>query len=55
MMSSTTWACQVLSHATLHSVIGTVLCRCVTRPLVGADRWPTSLTPGCSSPVAQSY
>jgi hypothetical protein len=55
MMSSTAWARRVLSPVTLHSVIGTVLCRCVTRPVVVADRWPTSLTPGCSSPVAQGY
>jgi hypothetical protein len=54
MMSSTTWTRRVLSPATLHSVIGTVLCRCVTRPVVVADKWPTSLTPGHSSPVAQS-
>jgi hypothetical protein len=54
MMSSTAWARRVLSSATLHSVIGTVMCRCVTRPIVVADRWPTSLTPSCSSPIAQS-
>jgi hypothetical protein len=54
MMSSTAWACRVLLTATLHSVISTVMCRCVTRPVVVANRWPTSLTPGCSSPVAQS-
>jgi hypothetical protein len=54
MMSSTAWVHRVLSHATLHLVIGTVLCHCVTRPVVVADRWPTSLTKGCSSPVAQS-
>jgi hypothetical protein len=54
MMSSTAWARWVLSPATLHLVIGTVLCRCVTWPVVVADRWPTSLAPGCSSPVAQS-
>jgi hypothetical protein len=52
MMSSTAWACQILSPATLHSVFDTVLCRCVTRLVVVADMWPTSLTPGCSSPVA---
>jgi hypothetical protein len=52
MMSSMTWARQVLSHATLHSIIGTVLCRCVTRPVAVADRWPTALTPGCSRSVA---
>jgi hypothetical protein len=55
MMSSTTWAHRVLSPATLHSVISTVLCRCVTRPVGVADRWPTSLMPGCSSPIALSY
>jgi hypothetical protein len=54
MMSSMMWAHRVLSFATLHSVIGTVLCRCVTRPVAVADRWPTALTPGCSRPVAQS-
>jgi hypothetical protein len=39
-MSSTAWARRVLSPATLHSVIGTVLCRCVTRFIAvahGAD------------------
>jgi hypothetical protein len=54
MMSSTAWARRVLSPATLHSVIGTVLCHCVTRPVVVANRWPTVLTSGCSRPVAQS-
>jgi hypothetical protein len=54
MTSSMSWARRVLSPATLHSVICTVLCRCITRPVVVADRWPTSLTPGCSSPIAQS-
>jgi hypothetical protein len=54
MMSSTAWASRVLSPTTLHSVFDTVLRRCVTRPIVVADRWPMSLTPGCSSPVAQS-
>jgi hypothetical protein len=54
MMSSMAWARRVLSPATLHLVIGTVLCRCVTRPVVVADRWPTLLMLGCSSPVAQS-
>jgi hypothetical protein len=54
MMSSTMWERRVLSPATLHSVIGTVLCRCVTRPTALADRWPTVLTPGCSRPVAQN-
>jgi hypothetical protein len=54
MLSSTAWVSRVLSHATLHSVFDTVLCRYVTRPTAAADRWPTLLTPGCSSPVAQS-
>jgi hypothetical protein len=55
MMSSTAWASQVLLPATLHSVFDTVLCRRITRLIVMADRWPTLLTPGCSSPVAQSH
>jgi hypothetical protein len=38
MMSSMAWACWVLSPATLHSVIGTVMCCCVTRPVAVADR-----------------
>jgi hypothetical protein len=54
MMSSTAWSRWVLSAATLHSFFDTVLRRCVTRPVVVADRWPMSLTPVCSSPVAQS-
>jgi hypothetical protein len=54
MMSSTVWARQVLSPISLHSAIGMVLCRCVTRPAVVADRWPTALTSGYSRPVAQS-
>jgi hypothetical protein len=54
MMSSTAWASRVLSPATLHSVFDMVLHHCVTRPIVVTDRWPTSLTSGCSSPVAQS-
>jgi hypothetical protein len=54
MMSSTAWARRILSPATLHSVFDTMLHRCVTRPVVVADRWPMSLTSGCSSPVAQS-
>jgi heme A synthase len=53
-MSSMAWAHRVLSPATLHLVIGTVLCRYVTRPIAVADRWPTTLTQGCSRPVAQS-
>jgi hypothetical protein len=52
MMFSTTWARRVLSPATLHSVIGMVLCRCVTRTIAVADKWPTTLTLGCSCPVA---
>jgi hypothetical protein len=52
MMSSMAWARQVLSPATLHSVIGTVLCHCITRPVVVAVRWPTVLTSGCRRPVA---
>jgi hypothetical protein len=53
MMSSTVWAHWVLSPATQHSIIGAVLCHCVTRPIAVADRWPTTLTLGCSHPVAQ--
>jgi hypothetical protein len=53
MMSSTVWARRVLSPATQHSIIGAVLCHCVTRPVAVADRCPTMLTPGCSHPVAQ--
>jgi hypothetical protein len=41
MMSSTAWTRRVLSPATLHLVIGTVLYHYVTRPVVVADRWPT--------------
>jgi hypothetical protein len=52
MMSSTAWACMVLSPATLHSVSGTAWCRCVTRPVAVPDRWPTTLAPGCSLTVA---
>jgi hypothetical protein len=54
MMSSTVWARWVLSPASLHSVISSVLCHCVTRPVAVADRWPMVLTPGCSHPVARS-
>jgi hypothetical protein len=54
MISSTMWASRVLSPATLHSVFDTVLRRYVTKPIAAADRWPTSLTSGFSSPVAQS-
>jgi hypothetical protein len=53
-MSSTAWARRVLSLVTLHLVIGTVLCHCVTRPVAVADRLPTTLMPGCIRPVAQS-
>jgi hypothetical protein len=54
MISSTAWTSRVLSPATLHSVFNTVLCCCVTRPIAAVDKWPTSPTPGCSSPVSQS-
>jgi hypothetical protein len=54
MLSSMAWARRVLSPATLHLVIGTVLCSCITRLVVVANRWPTALIPGCSHPVAQS-
>jgi hypothetical protein len=54
MMSSTAWACRVLSPVTLHSVIRTVLYHCVTRPVAVADRWPMALAPGCSHSVTQS-
>jgi hypothetical protein len=54
MMYSKAWASRVLSPATLHLVFDTVMCCCVTRPIAAADRWPTSLMLGCSSPVAQS-
>jgi hypothetical protein len=53
-MSSTAWARRVLSSVTMHSVIGTVLCHCVTKSVAVAARWPTKLTLGCSRPVAQS-
>jgi hypothetical protein len=46
---------RVLSPTILHSVIGMVLCRCITRPVAVANRWPMTLTPGCSRHVAQSY
>jgi hypothetical protein len=55
MMSSKAWATRILSPTTLHSVFDTVLYRCVTRLIAAADRWPMSLTPGCSSPVAQCH
>jgi hypothetical protein len=54
MMSSMVWANQILSPGTLHSVFDMVLRRCVTSPIAAADRWPTSLTPGCSSHVVWS-
>jgi hypothetical protein len=50
-MSSTAWACLVLSPITLHSVSGTAWCRCVTRPVTVPDMWPTVLAPGCSCTV----
>jgi hypothetical protein len=53
-MSSTVWARWVLSPATRHSIIGTVLCHYVTRLIAVADRWPTTLALGCSRTVAQS-
>jgi hypothetical protein len=53
-MSSMAWARRVLSPATQHSVIGAVLCHCVTRPVTVADKWPMALMPGCSRLVAQS-
>jgi hypothetical protein len=52
MMSSTAWACRVLSPATLHSISGTTRCRRVTRPVAVPDRWPKVLTPGYSRTVA---
>jgi hypothetical protein len=52
MMSSTAWACLVLSPATLHSISGTTWCRCVTRPVAVPDRWPMALAPDCSHTVA---
>jgi hypothetical protein len=54
MISSTALASRVLSPATWHLVFDTVLRHCITRPIAAADRWPTSLMLGCSSPVAQS-
>jgi hypothetical protein len=53
-MFSRTWARRVLSPATLYSVIGTVLCRCVTRPVAVANKLPTALMQGCNRPVALS-
>jgi hypothetical protein len=52
MISSTAWACLVLSPATLHSVSGTTWCRYITRPVAVPDRWSTTLAPGCSRTVA---
>jgi hypothetical protein len=52
MMSSTAWARRVLSPTTLHSVIGTVLCHCVTSLVAVADKWPTALAPSFSHTVA---
>jgi hypothetical protein len=54
MMSSTVWARRILSLVALHSAIGTMMCNCVTRPAAVADKWPTTLTLGCSRHVAQS-
>jgi hypothetical protein len=54
-MFLTTWARRVLSPTTLHLVIGMVLYHCIIRPVAVANRWPTTLTPGCSRHVAQSY
>jgi hypothetical protein len=54
MMFSMAWARRVLLPAALHSIIGTVLCRWVTRPVAVVDSWPTALAPGCSHTVAQS-
>jgi hypothetical protein len=53
-MFSTTWARRILSFATLYSVIGMVLCRCVTRPVAVANKLPTVLMQGCNRPVALS-
>jgi hypothetical protein len=52
MISSTVWACMILSPATLHLVSGTTWCRCVTRPAAVPDRWPTVLASGCSHIIA---
>jgi hypothetical protein len=52
MMSSMAWACRVLLPTTLHPVSGTSRCRCITRPIVIADRWPMALAAGCSHTVA---
>jgi hypothetical protein len=52
MMSSMVWACLVLLPATLHSVSGTVRCRCITRHVVVPDRWSTALVSCCSRTVA---
>jgi hypothetical protein len=51
-MSSTPWACLVLSHVTLHSVSGTSWCRYVTSPVAVSDMWPTALAPDCNRTVA---
>jgi hypothetical protein len=48
-MSSTAWACLVLSPATLHSVSGTTWCHCITRPVAVPDRGPMVLAPGYRS------
>jgi hypothetical protein len=52
MMSSTAWACLVLSPATLHSVNGKAWCRCITRPVAVPCKWPMALAPGYSHTVA---
>jgi hypothetical protein len=54
MISSTVWVRRVLSSVILHSIIGTMLYHCVTRPVAVADMWPTMLTPGYNRPVTQS-
>jgi hypothetical protein len=51
-MSSTACVCLILSLGTLYLVSGTTWCRCITRPVAVADRWPTTLTPDCSRYVA---
>jgi hypothetical protein len=50
MISSTVWACMVLSLVTLHSFSGTAWCCCVTRPVVVSDRWPTTLASAAIAP-----
>jgi hypothetical protein len=48
-MSSTTWACLILSPATLHLVSGTTWCHYITRPVAVPDRGAMMLSPGCRS------